>query len=166
MTDDDLKDLVIDNIHYDPMAGSFTWIKRRGSKAAGSDAGYVEAASGYHRIKIGPHKMAAHRIAWLLMMGDWPTEQVDHINRNPTDNRWSNLRQATASQNSFNQKIAKNNKTGYKGVSICSSTGKYRASIKVKGKTINLGSYHTAEEASDVYNIKSEEYFREFSPTW
>jgi hypothetical protein len=75
----------------------------------------------------------------------------DHKNGNSLDCRLSNLRQATRSQNANNSRRPSNNKSGFKGVSLVKRTRKWRAEIKVSGKTIYLGSYTTPEEAHTVY---------------
>ena len=72
---------------------------------------------------------------------------VDHINRNPLDNRKSNLRIVTRSVNSINTKLHKSNTTGVRNVHIDKNTGRYRARIKRNGKMIHIGMYKTLEEA-------------------
>ena len=72
---------------------------------------------------------------------------VDHINGNTLDNRLSNLRVVTQSENLFNTKLYSSNTTGYKGVCYDKHAGKYKASIRLNGKSKHLGLYSTAEEA-------------------
>lgn len=87
--------------------------------------------------------------------------RIDHINGNKKDNRKSNLRIATASQNGINRGKNINNTTGFKGVSR--NGHGYMARIKKDGKTFYLGTFSTPEKANEV-RIKSEkEMFREFA---
>lgn len=86
---------------------------------------------------------------------------VDHINGNKLDNRKSNLREATHSQNGMNRKPNKNSSHGYKGA--VEESGKYVSRISIEGKSIYIGTFNTAEEAAKAYNIKAIEYFGEFA---
>lgn len=94
---------------------------------------------------------------------------VDHINGDGLDNRRSNLRLCTNSQNQANSKIRKDNKTGLKGVQIdgwALRKGRksiYRASIQYQGKTIRIGRYETPELAKKVYDKKAQELFGDFA---
>lgn len=89
-------------------------------------------------------------------------EYVDHINHNGLDNRRENLRLANATQNNANKRIAKNNKTGYKGVSWDKARKKYLAYIEINGESIWLGRFETAEVAYLVYCDKAKELFGEY----
>ncbi len=76
---------------------------------------------------------------------------IDHINRNKLDNRRSNLRCCTQSQNLMNRGANKGNSSGFKGVSFCKKDGKWAASICVNYKATNLGKFNTPEEAHAAY---------------
>lgn len=92
--------------------------------------------------------------------------QIDHINRNKLDNRKVNLRIATIAQNRANRAMCKNNKTGFKGVHFDKSYGRikrYKATITVNKKTVNLGRYLTAEEASFAYKDAARKYQGNFA---
>ena len=86
---------------------------------------------------------------------------VDHINRNPLDNRVDNLRQATTGQNMFNKKIYKNNTSGYKGVYL--SDRKWKVVLRCKGKKISGGVYAVKEDAARKYNELAKEYHGDFA---
>lgn len=150
----DLKEIV----HYDPFTGYFTSLVRRGSKVMVGDKLGSEN-KGYLYIMINYNKYLAHRLAWFYMNGEWPKE-IDHINGNPSDNRWANLRVATHRQNLANCKLKTNNSTGYKGVS--KNRGKYQAQIRVEGKRLMLGRFNTMQEASVAYEQKAVEFFGEY----
>ena len=76
---------------------------------------------------------------------------VDHINRNTLDNRRSNLRLASRSENNANRGLQKNNSSGFRGVRL--SKGRYWiAQIKVDGRQIYLGSFPSAFDAALAYD--------------
>jgi hypothetical protein len=84
------------------------------------------------------------------MTGDCPKE-VDHINGDPTDNRWSNLREATPQQNKFNRGTCKSNKSGFKGVSRHKQNGNWVAEITHNYRKYHIGCFDTPEEAHEAY---------------
>lgn len=138
-------------LHYDEHTGVFTWIKRVGNGAkVGERAGSYQKSSGYRVLSIGLKLYREHRLAWQYVHGHLPSGPIDHVNGDTTDNRLSNLRVVTHSENMQNKKKAhKNNKSGFIGVGFYQ--GLYRARINVDGKQIYLGSFKTAEEASIAY---------------
>lgn len=87
---------------------------------------------------------------------------VDHINRNPLDNRRKNLRIATQSQNMANQGIAKHNSSGYKGVSFHKASQKWQAYIEC-GKKIHIGCFASRDEAAHIYNQVAIQIFGDFA---
>ena len=150
-----------ERLNYDPTTGLFTWLTNRRSTAIGSVAGTPHIA-GYVQINIDRRLYLAHRLAVLYMTGDWPTDLVDHENLNRADNRWSNIRQASHSQNHINTRVYRNNRLGVKGVSL-HETGKFVAQIQVNGKFRYLGLYATAVEAKAAYDRAAELGFGEFA---
>jgi len=92
---------------------------------------------------------------------------VDHINGDTLDNRKSNLRLASVSQNGMNRGPNKNNKSGYKGVSWSSGdkgwTAHINKTINGKYKQFFIGNFKTKEEAAIAYNKKAKELFGEFA---
>ena len=88
-----------------------------------------------------------HRIAWLIYYGEWPKNQIDHINQDPTDNRIENLRDVPQTDNVKNQSLHSNNKSGYTGVYFYKKQNKYAADVRINGVTKWLGYYDTVEEA-------------------
>lgn len=146
---------------YNQETGSLVWkdvTKRR--DLIGSEAGCVKAC-GYIRIQINGSMYSAHRIAWALHFGEWPTLSIDHINGIKTDNKISNLRDVSHRKNMMNSRIRKSNKCGFKGV--YKKRNKYQAQISVDGKLIRLGCFETAEMAHQAYSVAAKKYHGEFS---
>lgn len=88
---------------------------------------------------------------------------TDHINQNKLDNRKSNLRICTRSQNSVNKGLQKNNKSGYKGVHFFKQTKRWMATIYINKKRVHLGYFSKAEEAAKVYNKALKEHYGSFA---
>lgn len=86
---------------------------------------------------------------------------VDHIDRDPLNNRKSNLRRCTSNDNARNKGMQRNNTSGYKGVSRCGN--KWRACIAVDGKNRHIGLFPTPEEAAQAYNAKAIELHGEYA---
>jgi len=138
-------------LNYNPKTGVFTWINPKIRKdLIGKIAASIHS-DGYLTIQIMKKNCKAHRLAWLYMTGEWPKEQIDHINGDRADNSFSNLREVSNQQNQFNRKVNKNNKSGYKGVSFVKRTGKWVAQINLNNKRVSLGFFESAIEASFVY---------------
>lgn len=134
-------------LHYNPLSGEFHWKERQGRIAAGTRAGTLNTNK-YWVITIKSRKYQAHRLAYLLMTGEWPEILVDHENGKRFDNRWSNLRHATHSFNQQN-KVKCAGKVGLMGVTTQGS--KFKAQITVKGRCRCVGLFQTAEEAHIAY---------------
>lgn len=103
----------------------------------------------------------AHRLAWLIVTGCWPTHEIDHINGSKADNRLCNLRAATPEQNKRN--THHRNNTGLIGASYSSVNGKFRAQIRVGGKRKFLGWFTNAEDAHTAYVDAARKYHGEFA---
>ena len=118
-------------------------------------------------VEIDHHAYGAHVLIWVWMTGEWPSVEIDHENLKRADNRWSNLREATHSQNMANGRKYRNNTSGYKGVfwENRKSPKKWRAMIDINGKHKHLGYHSSKEEASAAYNKAADELFGEFART-
>lgn len=147
-------------LEYDAMSGDFTWKlrvdvgKTWNTRYSGKLAGYEWQACPnvrYRCIRIFDWPFLAHRLAWLYVTGEWPAESVDHKDTNGLNNRWSNLRMASKAQNGHNTRKPRTNTSGYKGVSLHRTTGRYRAYIRHDGRQIWLGYHDTAEAAHEAY---------------
>lgn len=126
----------------------------------GSDTNYVISTC---RKSGKPKCIRLHRLIMGVHDVHWRDSTVDHINGNSFDNRKSNLRIVTLSQNSWNSKKPKNNTSGYKGVDYISAEKKFRARISVKNKRISLGSFNTALEAAIAYDEGAKLHYGEYA---
>lgn len=148
-------------LSYDPCTGALRWEKAAARNTRiGSVAGYVN--QGYWRIKLNKVDYLAHRICFCIFHGELDAATyIDHINGDRSDNRASNLRACTMSQNSANIGVNPKNKTGLKGVFRHRKA--YRASITVRGSVIYLGTYATADVAKAAYDAAAISHFGEFA---
>lgn len=110
----------------------------------GSSAGAIDS-KGYVRVSVDGEFYPVHRILWKLFYGRDPTDQIDHINGEKTDNRICNLREVSNSQNQRNVGVRKNNRLGILGVHRMGRG--YRAYITVDGKKTFSRTVLTIEQA-------------------
>ena len=90
---------------------------------------------------------------------------TDHIDGDRSNNRRSNLRESSRSQNAANRvKLMRNNTSGFAGVSFNKRKGKWTANIRVNKKQIYLGLFAEKEAASEIYKKAHKEHFKDFSP--
>lgn len=103
-------------IRYQPDTGRFFWKKSstKGTRQSGRETATTKQ-KGYYLLKINGKVFRAHRLAFLIMTGKLPTI-VDHIDRDRSNNKWSNLREVSSSGNSLNRNIDKRNKSNVTGV--------------------------------------------------
>ena len=139
---------------------TLTW-KARGAKPAGRGL-----ENGYIQVQVDGVRYMAHRIVFKMVSGNDPGKlQIDHIDRNKKNNSPSNLRLATNAQNKQNTVSAnRNSKSGIRGVSWDNGKKKWRASIKVDGKTKYIGRFFSASDAEDAHTKARIKLFGEFVP--
>lgn len=157
-------------LDFNPDTGVFIWKHRpehniqRNARFTGKAAGTTPTSCGYGQINLNNLGVCrAHRLAWLHYYGEWPPQQLDHINGNRLDNRIINLRLATNAQNGRNRPASIKNKTKLKGVSLHKLSGLYRASITKDYKYHYLGYFSTPEEAHSAYCRAAEHLHEEFA---
>lgn len=121
------------------------------SVKVGDVAGSINK-KGYISVCVGGRYYLAHRVIWLMEHGQWPTEQLDHINGVKTDNRLCNLRSVDNATNAQNKpaKSARSS-SGLLGVSWMSAAKKWRAQIQVRGRVVYLGLFTDKEAAHAAY---------------
>jgi hypothetical protein len=154
LTQERLKELV----HYDPNTGVFTRLTSAQRAKVGTRMNRGNGY-GYLYTVIEGKKYQLHRLAFLYMTGKFPTHFVDHKDRNASNNKWCNLREATISQNGANSPTKA--KSGFRGVGL--RRNKWRAYITVNNKQIHLGTFDTPEEAAHKYDEAAKLYFKEFA---
>lgn len=142
--------LLKENLSYDLETGVFTRrISNTNFVKVGSVAGWVRR-DGYIEIKVNGRPYLAHRLAWLYMTGSWPADEIDHIDGNPGNNRFHNLRSVDHKENGRNQKMPCNNTSGIVGIHWFKPRQKWQARITLDGKRIYLGYFDSLEEATKV----------------
>jgi len=156
LTQERLKEL----LSYDPATGMFVWVKRpfQANRIKVGDLADSKTNRGYLCITIDQTRFSSHRLAWLYITGAFPLDQIDHINRNKTDNRFINLRVVTGSENQHNRGRDKNNKSGYKGVCYDKFRKKWKAQIQINNVKKQLGRFPTSEDASAAYLVAQRIY--------
>lgn len=141
-------------LRYDPETGKLFWLERdlslftsigRGrawnAQYAGREALTSPDGAGYLQGNIFERRYRAHRVAWAVFHGVWPTNQIDHINGNRADNKIVNLRDVPPLLNLRNSKRPTHNRSGVSGVAWDATRGKWHAYIGVGGKTVSLGRF-------------------------
>jgi hypothetical protein len=149
-----------DCFSYDPESGALRWRSRPLqhfktatshkiflTRNAGKEAGCIDHSTGYLVIGVRGRIYYAHRIVWALLHGEWPSEQIDHIDGNKLNNAETNLRCVSHAENAKNMPIKKSNKSGVQGVSFAKREGKWRARITCDYRDIHCGYFDTMEEA-------------------
>lgn len=153
-------DLLEKHFLYDKEGGKLFAKIAWGHRRVGEEVGSVSNA-GYILVALKGVKYLTHRLIWKMHYGEEPRSIIDHINGIRTDNRISNLRQATWSLNSANSKKRSNCQVPYKGVSRNGNC--FAARIFKDGKVTRLGYFRTPEEAHAAYVAASKEMFGEYS---
>lgn len=136
---------------YDSETGILTWRgsddpqrRPRPGVSAGSPAGSVNS-HGYRQVRIDGRLYKAHRIIWKITTGEDPRDEIDHQNRDRSDNRWSNLREATRSENAINRGLPTSSPS--RGVSWNRRDQKYQARVQRGGRSRSLGYFTSPDQA-------------------
>lgn len=152
---------IIEAFNYDPLTGEVTWRldrPREHFKTQGAYQRYLNLQAGrpirastnfygYFVVGLNNAVLAVHRIAFVVMTGSFPTQHVDHIDGNPLNNIWTNLREVSQAVNTRNQKLNKRNRSGYAGVYHIKRDNRWASQVKVDGVITRLGAFDTPEEA-------------------
>jgi len=153
---------VRDVLGFDPETGYFVWKKRTAQKIKIDQIAGQVRNDGYIVISLDNNIYLAHRLAWFHYFGCWPQDGIDHIDGNPSNNRISNLRNATSSQNHGNMKMFSTNTSGVRGVSL-HRTGKWIAEVWHQRRKIYLGLFDSKEAAGAVCRAERLKRFGKFA---
>lgn len=152
-------------IEYDPATGRLTWKMRDlryfadershrswNAKWPGKPAIAAECRRPGGQLvrligQLLDRPVKAHRVAWAIYYGEWPSGELDHINGNPADNRIENLRMVTRTENARNASMHADNRSGFAGVSWNKRTRKWTATLGINKRRKYLGEYDTPEAA-------------------
>lgn len=147
-------DLTVENVrqvfNYDPQSGDLRTV------SSGEIATWLNG-SGYKRVYFEGKIYTAHRFIWFYMTGAFPPFEVDHKDRNRSNNSWSNLRKANRSENNFNRKLPSSH--GYTGVRFDKRSGRWSA----KYQNRSLGAFDTPEQAAQARDDYVESVKNEFA---
>src|SRR4030095_7776066 len=137
-------------LHYDPDTGVFTHIFPRPRVAVGTRAGSLIKTTGYRVHCVLGVNVKEHQLAWFYVNGEWPKNDIDHINGVRDDNRIVNLRDVTRAVNLQNRRVSQG-RSGFLGVR--QQGHRYRAEIEANSERFHLGTFSTAEAAHEAYLI-------------
>jgi hypothetical protein len=156
------KERALSELEYRPQCGDFLWMVNRGRKIKGAVAGWTDNL-GYRLIRIDGTLYRVHHLVHLMETGEMPKGDVDHIDGNPANNVFSNLRVCTHSENQKNMKRHRDNKSGFKGVFWNTQKSKWQSKICFDGVTKHLGFFSDATAAAIAYNSAAKLFHGNFS---
>lgn len=162
-TADITHEVLLSEVHYDPLTGIFRWRRSRSGRKMKYDVAGSISDKQYWVIMIDGKLYKAHRLAWFYVTGEWPEHDIDHRDGNETNNKFDNLRECSHSQNMGNRKVGVNNTSGFKGVSFHKKNQKWRAYITLDKRRRCLGYFDDPASAGDAYFKAAVELFGEFA---
>jgi hypothetical protein len=152
ITQEELKEY----LNYDSASGLFSWKKKLAKNTiVGEKAGAIREG-GYIAIRINKKLYLAHRLAWLYVYGVWPSCVIDHINRDPSDNRIENLRDVSSSVNSRNMETSRKRDEYNLAPNHKGKDGKvhsWRAYVNENGNKTYIGNFSTEEIAYEQIRL-------------
>lgn len=155
MTDSSTAEQARELFFYSIVSGRIFRLKRaaaRGGGLVGEVAGGIHKSSGYRRLRLGGKTCRAHRVAWLMVTGEWPKNEIDHIDGNKDNNAWHNLREVTPKLNQQNRRApSTSNKAGALGVCWHKRDKRWQAAIQVDGKNVHIGYFKSRQDAAGAY---------------
>lgn len=151
-------------LRYDHESGKLWWRSKGTARSTGLEypAGHLEN-TGYIAVVVFGMKYASHRLIWKMITGKDPEFDLDHIDGNKTNNRISNLREASRIQNRQNARIPKNNSTGIKGVGWNVMERKWVARIQSNHEKFFLGYFKSKTDAESAVREKRRELHKQFT---
>lgn len=162
-------------LDYDPETGCLKWkIRPERHFATRSAAGQwnrkypgriagCKGSGGYLVVCLSGVQLRCHQVAWAIATGCWPKLSIDHINGNPSDNRYENLRLATTLENLRNTRLNCRNRSGVKGVFWVPNKNRWRATLRFNGKVNHLGLHRNMIDAIQAVRAAREKHHGEFA---
>jgi hypothetical protein len=160
-----------DYLRYEPDTGKLYWLPRTlklsynkqsmnrfNTLFAGTEALVQTTIGGYKNGKILGETYYAHVVIWRVMTGIWPEQEVDHIDRDVSNNKWGNLREASTSQNRANRSLFKTSLSGFKGVRLQDS-GRWQVRFNKR----HIGTFNSDIEAAKAYDKLAREHYGNFA---
>ena len=148
----DIESEIANVLRYEPITGLLFWTEKAYKSVRNRQAGTPNHL-GYIIVVFKNKSYKAHRLAWLLTHGSWPSQMIDHIDGNTSNNALSNLRDVDNKINQCNRHKARiDSKSGLMGASPFRN--KWKAQIKRNGVIKYLGLYKTALEAHEAYKLE------------
>lgn len=150
-------------LRYDKKTGLFQWKNPGPKQPRGWFAG-TKGVRDYRRILFaGGKTILAHIVAYAIVEGRWPDDDLDHKNRRQSDNRWKNIRPLGRRRNSFNRSLNKNSTTGFRGVSRFGK--RFRASLRIDRRYVSIGLFDDPESAAIAWTkVAREQYGDAYVP--
>jgi hypothetical protein len=162
-------------LRYEPNTGYLYWLPRS-VEFFKSDANwkawnvrfsetqaFKSLSDGYRRGRIFGKTYPAHRVIWAMQTNDWPTDQIDHIDRDRQNNCWANLRNATLSENRANIACRSGGTSGFLGVHWHKRDCNWHAMLSKNGKRVYLGSFIDEQMAAKAYDEAAKRLHGEFA---
>jgi hypothetical protein len=148
-------------LDYDPATGILRWREDRTAGTKAGDMAGTPNGDGYLKVSIIGKRYFSHRVVFAMYYGRQPTAQIDHIDGDRYNNKISNLREATHSQNVMNTRRLDSNSVGVKNISI--KRRKYLARIQANKRIFYVGSFETLNEASEAIQRARKHFHGEFA---
>lgn len=149
---------------YDRETGLATRLVTVATNARVGDVAGSVQSSGHLIVWIDGRSYLVHRVVWAIHYGKWPTDQIDHVNGIKTDNRISNLREATHAENMRNRGMLRSNTSGVIGVCWHKASQKWQAYIRSGFRIWHLGLFDDLDRAAEEVAWWRKTFFGEFAP--
>lgn len=152
-------------LEYRPDVGGscLVWKRSSGRAFIGHRAGSPDPKRRYWRLKLLGKLRSAHQIVWLLNTKAWPEKHLDHVDGDPENNTFTNLRLCSRAENLQNQSRNRKNASGRIGAHWRKDAGKWVSEIQIEGKRSFLGYFSSAEEAHNAY-LEAKAKLHTFNP--
>ena len=171
-------DLLRKLLHYDSATGLLYWKKRPeemfsskrscsiwNTRYAEKEAFTCLSTKGYRTGRVFAITLKAHRVIWAIVQGQWPCDQIDHIDRNRCNNKIENLRAATNSENKRNSVGSRGLTSSFRGVCKERKSNNWRAYITLNRRVMHLGTFECEIAAARAYDAAARAHHGGFANT-